>query len=85
MPSNQQYLTPADLAMIEEVLAEAGFEKSESSLARTGDAAQYLIRQFQDGVTGRADLALSLNQYITRHALGPNPHRAPNKLDDEGS
>jgi hypothetical protein len=65
---SQQYLTSDDMAKIERVLTQAGFHKSETASGMDKDAASFLAREFQDGVTNEADLALSLERYLTRRA-----------------
>ena len=64
--NHQQYLGPDDMAMIERILAKAGFRKSAVCSTLGSDAASFLVGEFQDGVTQPLDLALSLNQYLRR-------------------
>lgn len=66
MHSRQQYLTPDDMTKIERVLAQAGFRKSETGSTLDQDAASFLTREFQDGMTNEADLALALESYMLK-------------------
>lgn len=66
MHSRQQYLTPDDMTKIERVLAQAGFRKSETGSTLDQDAASFLTREFQDGMTNEADLALALENYMLK-------------------
>jgi hypothetical protein len=69
MCSSQQYLTPDDMTKIERVLAQAGFRKSETGSTVDQDAASFLTREFQDGMTNEADLALALESYMLKRNL----------------
>ncbi|MEP9400112.1 hypothetical protein [Mesorhizobium sp. KR2-14] len=64
--NHQQYLGPDDMALIERVLAKAGFRKSTVCSTISSDAARFLVGEFQDGVTQQLELALSLDQYMRR-------------------
>ena len=57
--SQQYYLAPNDLEMIERVLAKAGYRKS-SDTSKFSCAAAFLIDQFQAGVIDEAELARAL-------------------------
>ncbi|PSJ61577.1 hypothetical protein C7I85_11090 [Mesorhizobium soli] len=57
------------MAKIERVLTQAGFHKSETASGMDKDAASFLAREFQDGVTNEADLTMSLERYLTRRAM----------------
>lgn len=73
MSSNkhQQFFTPDDMGMIERVLAAAGFRKSEADTdtKSKSDAARFLAREFQRGVTSETDLTSALASYVTAQRL----------------
>lgn len=57
--SHRQYLTPTDMAMLERVLAEAGFRKQACSTTQI-DAAKFLTTKFQEGVVDETALMSAL-------------------------
>ncbi|MEP9374478.1 hypothetical protein [Mesorhizobium sp. KR1-2] len=64
MPTSHQYLTSHDLAMIQRVLAKAGFGSSKSEPGVDREAARYLMNQFQDGMTDEAELTRALDHHL---------------------
>ncbi|MDH6230555.1 hypothetical protein M2281_001127 [Mesorhizobium soli] len=62
--SRRQYLTPSDMTMIEQVLAEAGLRKEVPS-ALSRNAAKFLTRKFQDGLVDRSALASELRRHLS--------------------
>ncbi|MEP9395769.1 hypothetical protein [Mesorhizobium sp. KR2-14] len=79
MPSSahQHYLAPDDMTMIERVLENAGFRKSGESSALGRDAANFLAREFQDGVTDEAGLTQALDRYIALRGTWRSPGKEP--------
>lgn len=72
--AHQHYLAPDDMAKIERVLAAVG---SSGAFERL-DAASYLTRKFQEGVTEEAELAFALQRYMkTRGAWRRPPSGSP--------
>lgn len=70
----QYYLAPDDMAKIERVLAEAGTRGTFERL----NAANYLTRKFQEGVTDEVELAFALRHYMNtrgawQRAASDNP------------
>ncbi len=61
--SHRQYLSSSDMALIEQVLADAGFVKGVPS-EKGRDAAKFLTRKFQDGVVDGAGLAKALKGHL---------------------
>ncbi|MDH6231947.1 hypothetical protein M2281_002545 [Mesorhizobium soli] len=62
MPTGDHYLSTPDLEKIKRVLTTAPLPKND---ARAEDeAARFLMRKFQEGVTGEASLAWALARYI---------------------
>ncbi|WP_106722774.1 hypothetical protein [Pseudaminobacter soli (ex Li et al. 2025)] len=66
MPSSHEYLSPSDLGKIKRVLAEARFPMSSSRTRE--EAARFLMRKFQEGMTEEAQLADALEHYIEQRA-----------------
>jgi hypothetical protein len=61
------YLSGADLDFLHGILAEAGYSGDNDTIRRLGSsgvAANLLIRLFQEGMTGRADLCSQLERQI---------------------
>lgn len=66
MSSKRYFLTPANMAMLERVLADAGFRKMEGSSIMDRYAASFLTRIFLDGMTSHIDLTAALKRYANR-------------------
>ncbi|MEP9374954.1 hypothetical protein [Mesorhizobium sp. KR1-2] len=64
MPTSHQYLTSHDLAVIQRVLAKAGFGSSKTAPGIDREAARYVMRQFQTGLTGEAELTRALDHHL---------------------
>jgi hypothetical protein len=56
--TNAQYLSSSDLEMIQRVLAHARLS------IRTDEAARFLMRKYQEGVTEEAALTEALARYV---------------------
>ena len=66
MPTSNPYLTGADLEKIKRVLAASGERLPQSGSPLDSEAAKYLMRMFQEGVTDERALAEALDQFIAR-------------------
>lgn len=61
--SHRHYLVPSDMAMIERVLAHPDLRQS-SNPAPGCDAAKFLIRKFQEGMTEEGALTVARDRYL---------------------
>ncbi|WP_146148952.1 hypothetical protein [Pseudaminobacter soli (ex Li et al. 2025)] len=58
MSTNAQYLSASDLEKIKRVLTGARLS------IRTDEAARFLMRKYQEGVTDETALAMALDRYV---------------------
>ncbi|MEP9374951.1 hypothetical protein [Mesorhizobium sp. KR1-2] len=77
MPTGHQYLTSDDLAMIQRVLAKAGFCTSKTAPGIDREAARYLMRQFQDGLTDEAELTRALDHHLAERQKWQSTRNGP--------
>lgn len=88
MSSKRYFLTPANMAMLERVLADAGFRKMEGSSVMDRYAASFLTRMFLDGVTSHIDLTAALERYLNRrdswNSAEPANQYALRRWENEG-
>lgn len=62
MPTGDPYLSTSDLEKIKRVLSDAPLPKNDPRAE--DEAARFLMRKFQEGVTDEAALAAELARYI---------------------